>query len=345
MPLTPYSRTYHTVLSSTSNRERTVQRIARDVVVFGSLLLAACGPFNFVPEELEDLAFSSRDVVTYLARQRHDQVAFGNAVLGTASLPSGTRAHGSLRVTATGMGAPELSATPVAVGPQVARTLAVETGTSVGVSAAGAARVFRGFGRGPSRYGAVDVVGTLSWLPDLPASELNIESGSIAGGAGVRIGITDDHDNVPAVSLLLMGMKLPSVRFGADQLPVAGGGTAAVQTDGMEMYSSVTRLAVSKQLGAFGVTAGFGADEIRVEGDLAARIDGRNLPTNEASLGVTDDLRRTTLFAGGSYRRGSITFAGEIGHRSGGSGDEEFNAFASGGGSRVYLNLGVRLGP
>ena len=46
-----------------------------------------------------------------------------------------------------------------------------------------------------------------------------------------------------------------------------------VRVDRMEMYSSVTRLAVSKQLGAFGLTAGFGADEIRVEGDLAPRLN------------------------------------------------------------------------
>lgn len=322
-----------------------MHRIVRIGSVATLFVLTACGgPFTFLPEGMEDVGFTSRDLVSYLARQRHDQSVFGNGILGTASMPDGARLQGAVRVTATTMGTPHMADVPLVVGPEQSKVIGVQTGTSVGVTAEGAARVFRGFGDAGRRYLSVDALASVSWLPPLPESDLNFESSSLAGAAGMRLGITSDHGNVPAITLLVMGRRLPGFAFQTATLPVVGGGTARISTDNIALESSVARLAVSKQLGVFGITAGYGVDEITVEGSVGSTIAGRNLPAPEATIAFAAELRRHTLFLGGSYRTGGVTLAGELGHLSGGQGEYEINTFASGGGSRVYLNLGLRFG-
>jgi hypothetical protein len=103
------------------------------------LVLTACdGPFTFIPDGFEDAAFKSRDAVTYLARQRHAQVAFGTPEIGTAATATGRTPRLGARVTVSGVGSPRFGGVPIRVGDQRARAIPVTTGTSIALTLEGA---------------------------------------------------------------------------------------------------------------------------------------------------------------------------------------------------------------
>lgn len=310
------------------------------------VLLAACdGPFTIIPPGFEDGASKSRDVVSYLARQRQAQVAFGNPEVGTAAGLGEKRTRLGARVSMSSVGSPQLGGVPMRVGDARESNIPVTSGTATSVALEGAARLYRGFERGESRLLSVDLLGRAVLASGLPESDLNISSSSFGGALGLRIGVTEDRGKMPAVSLVFMQGSVPGFTLASDPTPLEGGGSWTVTVDELKMRTNTARIATSKQFGNVGVTLGYGVDVLNTEATIETRFSGRpELGTDVASDGMNEDMRRSTLFGGVTYRMRWVTLGGELGVVQGDRGSNELNTFSSGGGTRSYLSVGARLG-
>jgi hypothetical protein len=310
------------------------------------LAVAACdGPFSIIPPGYEDAAFKSRDMVTYLARQRHAQLAFGTPEIGTAGNVAGRTPRLGARVTVSGFGSPTLTGVPIRVGDQRASTIPVTTATSASLTLEGATQLYAGKQRGERRLFSLDLIGRAYLASGLPESDLNIESSSLGGALGLAFGIVNEHGNTPAVSVMFMQGRLPGFRIASDPYPVEGGGEATVTVNQTRLLTTSTRISTSKTFGKVGVSLGYGVDAMVVETQVGTTISGRpELGGTSASDAIEPEIRRTLLFGGVNYRMRGVTLGGEAGVVGGEKGPSEVNRFGAGGGSRPYLSVGVRVG-
>jgi hypothetical protein len=167
----------------------------------------------------------------------------------------------------------------------------------------------------------------------------------LGGALGLGLGIVNEHGNTPAVSVTFMQGRLPGFPIASDPFPVERGGNAIVTLNTMKLFATSARLSASKTFGTVGVTLGYGVDGLALESTVETQINGHpGLATQTASEAMDPTIRRSLLFSGVNYRWHGLALSGEVGLVGGEKGPSEINSFSSGGGSRSYVSVGVRVG-
>jgi hypothetical protein len=226
--------------------------------------------------------------------------------------------------------------------------------------------VFPGFSPLPlvGGIGAIDVLGSATWLP-FKAFDLEgfgEEAPDLAWGVGARVGLLRESFVMPGISASLMYRRLGQVSFGNVCPSPAPGATVRERPDytfehgacsgagdsgefDFDLSSWSTRLAVSKRLLGFGLTAGLGHDRhasglgygVEVPGLL-----GRNF-VRVSGLDLTSG--RTNAFVNASFTVLLATLGLELGWMQGEqplpefSGDSAFDPRSG----TLFGSVGARL--
>lgn len=252
-----------------------------------------------------------------------------------------------LRVNAVDLRLPDVLGGPDEGGE--VRTIAPLVGADVSV------RAFDGIPLSPTvgGFGAVDLVGSVAWLP---LSEVGTEgfeeSPGVAWGVGARVGVVRESFTMPAVNLSLMYRRVGDVRYGDicrggtydgagfcdDAGPDATSGEARF---GVRSWSA--RATAAKRLWGLGLNGGVGYDWLRA-------TDARYAFGTPADQGFAEDVEasdgRWTVFGGAAYALpvGSLSF--EAGWTGGAAGARP--GYADGdhdpGRGTLWGSLGLRVG-
>lgn len=202
--------------------------------------------------------------------------------------------------------------------------------------------------------GAVDLIGTATWLPlELLGSD-HFRSGSetTSWGAGVRVGLLRESFTMPGASVSIMHHRLGDVAYGEicpSRVPtsISGGqgytleqGTCAspdradLGEFSMDLRSWSSRAVVSKHLLGLGLAAGVGYDRFSSDLTLGARSpETAFVPPPDAYVRITDvDLSQSRLsaFVNGSLSLLVATLAVEGGWMQGGDAVAGYPASVSG---------------
>lgn len=305
---------------------------------------------------LQDACQKSIDLFDFMAPQLGTAVAGGNAVTGQGG------AYGQLgrftiglRATAFEGALPDVQHVAVSTsGPQ-----ASDFGVSreyLGAPAVDAAlAVFPGVGVGPVRVGALDLLATATYVPDVKHDEFSVVTpdGSIKVGYGARLGLLQERGVVPGVAVTYVRRDLPRV----DLLGVvAASGSRLDDTLGvraLRVETQAWRIVAGKRLSIIGISAGAGQDRYESGALLGAVVNETvlGLPitrfeSREVTLSQT--LTRTNYFAGLSLNFPGLRIAGEVGRAQGGRVRTSYNSFderrARADDDLLYVGASVRIG-
>ena len=220
------------------------------------------------------------------------------------------------------------------------------TGSQIlpGAGADAAIGVFGGLPLALTNVGAVDLLLSATYLPELSKSYVSVKlpDGSLKLGYGARIGLLSESILVPGVSLTYMKRDLPTVNLNANS-----GVSDSLFVTGLKVKTTSWRVEASKSLLVFGVFGGVGKDRYEssvdmIRASVGAPVVGR---TSATVTPLPQALDRTNVFAGIKLNLVIFKLAAEIGQSSGGD-VTTFNSFAgsAANASRTYGSLGVRFG-
>lgn len=305
---------------------------------------------------LQDACQKSTDIFDLMAPQLGTALAGGNAVIGQGG------AHGrvgrfsvGLRATALEGSLPDLqNATVSTRGAQVTDYDVNEQ--YLGAPALDAAiAVFPGFGVGPVRVGAVDVLGTATYIPEYEGDGFSVltPDGSLKIGYGARVGLLQETPLLPGVAVTVLRRDLPRV----DLLGVvAASGSRLDDTLGvraLEVETTAWRVVAGKRLAFLGLAAGVGQDRYSSGARLGAVVNESvlGLPVSRfesQEIALSQTLTRTNYFGNVALNLPGLRIAGEIGRAQGGTVGASYNSFAGrrvrADDARLYFGAAVRIG-
>ena len=202
--------------------------------------------------------------------------------------------------------------------------------------------ITRGVPLGVSNVGGIDLLVSGSWLPEVEERDVSLRAtgGSFRIGYGARLGILQETQSTPGVSITYLRRALPNAdieaRSGDDTLQVLA---ARVRADSW-------RLVASRHLAAFGVAAGIGQDRIDSRAAVEAIVnEGPTRVTMGTPRPFSQRLTRQSAFANLSLNVWIVRLVGEVGRTWGGSATT-FNGFAGTSATtpRLYGSVGLRAG-
>lgn len=325
-----------------------------------------------VPASARDFCLSVAQAVESAQPQVGILIAGGNPTIGTAST-GGLRLGVLPRVSA--------SANLNVVFVRIPDILAEQAGSAaqrlndaVGIPAPAlsgtvSVGVFPGVSLLPTvgGVGAVDLLGTASWLP-LSAAGSGFEAGrdNLAYGGGVRVGLLRESFLTPGISVSLMHRRLGTVQYG-NVCEGAGVGQAG-SADGYEFETGSCpgggdpgefaldlsdwsgRAAIGKRLLGLGLTGGIGYDRFASNVDFGFRAPSGALPGRAGYYARATDIEldnsRWSAFVDASFTLLIATIGAEAGWLQGSEPIRGFdlggNEFDPGDGT-FFGSLGVRL--
>ena len=309
-----------------------------------TLALAGCDDYGLLCEgNLVDACSKVRDLATVVTVQLGDEaVASGNAIIGQGgALGNKGRMEASFRAKVTSKGSPQFDNVTVRTDATVgSSTFGVDTRPATSFAGDFALRVSRGDRVGDTRIAALDLIGGFSVTPHLDGGSIETNGSSFGVSLGARLGILQETNSLPAVSLTGMFRTLPKFYATMQSLPTDSGGSVTLSLNNGEILTTGWRLAASKQLGRFGISGGLGRETY--DGTVQIAVDASSIPGGSETINLT--ARRNTAFVGGSLGMGRATLAAELGSVFGGKIPSLNNTFQeSPDAARAYLTLGVRL--
>jgi len=316
-------------------------RLAAPVAL--SLTLAACdGPIAaYCGGDVIDACAKARDLATVVSMQLADEaVADGNAIIAEGGALN-DRAPMELSIRAKVMSRNTPSVDNVTVRNDAttgSSSFGVDAGTAASLTSEFAIRISRGTRVGNTRVAGFDLLGgfRLSRHGD-DGGSVHINGGTAGFSYGARLGILQETDKLPAVSLTGMVRRLPTFSLTTDPLSTEGGfGSVSLSLTNGKIATQGFRLAASKQLGRFGLSGGIGRESYHTTFDFSAAGAG----IEHAAFIAT----RNTAFIGGSLGIRSATLGAELGSVFGGTAPSMTNSFDEvPTAARTFVSLGVRL--
>jgi len=294
----------------------------------------------------ENAKQQAADIFQYMAPQLATAIAGGSPTLGQTSTLGGF-GHFSvgLRGTALKGSIPRVDQFPTCYSGRYSATLPTGTQVIPGVGADAAIGVFGGLPLALTSVGAVDLLLSATYLPEVNKSNVSITlpDGSLKIGYGARIGLLSESLIVPGVSLTYMKRDLPTVNLAANS-----GLADSLFVTGLKLKTTSWRIEASKSLLMFGLFGGVGKDKYKssvdvVRASVGAPVIGRANST--LTPAPTQSLDRTNLFVGLKLNLLIFKIAGEVGQATGGD-VTTFNTFSgsAANASRTYGSIGVRFG-
>ena len=305
---------------------------------------------------LQDACQKSVDLFDFMAPQLGTALAGGNAVIGQGGAFGRLgRLSVGLRATAFDGTLPDLGTVSLSTSGPQSTNIGVSKQYLGAPSADAALAVFGGLPLGPVRVGALDVLGTATYIPTFESGGFSVrnEGGSVKIGYGARLGLLQEGRALPGVAVTYLRRDLPQVDIVGS---VAAGGSRIDDTVGVRSLKSGTdawRVVAGKRLAFIGLSAGAGQDRYKSSAALGAVV-------NEAVLGFpvtrfeADDVKlaqsmtRTSYFADLSFNFPGVRLAGEIGRAQGGNVRTSYNSFDNGRARAqddiTYYGFSLRIG-
>lgn len=327
------------------------------IAVCGAGMLTACDctdctyhcvPPNFCDSRLNDAGGKGQELAYAVGVERADEVAAtGNAVLSEGGSLGGI-GHVSVDIRAKRISrsVPRLAGTAIQTDDSAPLTDIPSTGVgATAVSADFALGLLRGLKLGrDSRIGDLDLLGSVTELQGYGDTDLHLKSSNqISFGIGARIGLLAETSTLPGISYSRWRRSVPRISFRASPVATADGGMMTIGVDQLDVTVNSWRVAASKKLGRFGVTAGIGRDTYDASYTYYATLDEGSSPGANGSQSTGYNLTRKNLFVGASYALSRMTLAGEFGRLSGAAAISYLSA-APATPSRSYASIGVLMG-
>lgn len=197
--------------------------------------------------------------------------------------------------------------------------------------------LYKGYPIGVSRMGGIDLLGSVTYVPDIDSDGVSIATtdGAMKFGVGVRVGILEQSLVVPGVSFSYLQRDLPTLDLSA------AANNATFELNDFSVKTTSWRLNAQKNFLLFQLAAGFGQDTYDSEAEIVAAI------TSPIAAGTTNDneqsLKRTTMYGSLGFNLFLAKVVAEIGRVSGGdvptynTFDEEADK------ARMYGSVGIRI--
>lgn len=195
--------------------------------------------------------------------------------------------------------------------------------------------VFKGFPLGVTRVGGVDLIGSVTYIPEIEGDGTSITptDGSTQFGFGARVGLLEQSLIVPGVSFSYLVRELPTVDLTADAT------NAQFSINDFSVKTKSWRIAAQKNFLLFQLGAGFGQDTYEAAADITGTVNGASTFSSNAS----QDLTRTTMYGNLGFNLFLAKLVAEVGQVSGGD-VTTFNTFANEADkSRLYGTIGLRI--
>src|ERR1700674_953774 len=294
----------------------------------------------------QDACQKAIDLFQYMAPQLGGAITGGNATLGMAGSLGGLgHFSAGFRVNAIQGSIPQVqNVTPSVTG---ATSSVYDTKTTIlpMPTAELAIGVFKGLPLAITNVGGVDVLVSVSYLPEFTNSNVSVKvpNGSLKLGYGARVGILQESLLVPGVSVSYLHRELPTVSIAANS------NSDSLYVNNLSLKSNAWRVMASKSLLLFGLAAGFGQDKYDASTAIAAHVAARTVPPTSAAnagpVSLSQNLTRTNVFADLSMNLLLFKLTGEIGQVSGGT-INTYNTFngKQAADSRIYGSVGARFG-
>jgi hypothetical protein len=295
----------------------------------------------------QDVCQKTIDMFNFLAPQLGTMIAGGNATIGVGGTLGGLgHIYISGRVNAVASDLPAIDqVTPSTDGarsdeyPTVGQVAGIpQVDVAVGV--------FQGLPIGVTNVGGIDLLGSVSYLPSISTSGLDIDTpdGSFKFGGGVRVGIIQETPILPAVSVTYLRRGLPTVNLAANS---QAGDTLRANKVSVKIDSY--RLVVGKTFMTLGVAAGVGRDRYNTSatgsGYVAARAGSEIPSTSVGPIALEQKIDRTTYFVDASLDLPFVKLVGELGRTSSVT-IPTYNTFVatSAGAAMGFASIGLRFG-
>lgn len=283
----------------------------------------------------QDACEKARDMWLYMMPQLGTSLVGGSHTLGIGSTLGGFPHFAiALRANAVMGSLPDLSGMTFAVGAAVNSTIDAPD-QIIGLPGVDfAVGVYKGFPLGVTRIGGVDLIGSVTYVPEIEGDGASIipQDGSTKIGLGARVGLLEQSLLVPGVSFSYLVRDLPVVNL------TASAANAAISLNDFSIKTTSWRLAAQKNLLLFQLGAGYGQDTY----DASAVIAG-TVATLPFSTPAAQNLKRTTMYGSLGINLLLAKIVAEVGSVSGGE-VTTFNTFAEPADkSRLYGSVGLRI--
>lgn len=204
-----------------------------------------------------------------------------------------------------------------------------------------AAGLFRGIPLGVNRIGSIDLIGNLTYVPEIEDDGLSLSptDGSLKVGLGGRVGLLEQSLVVPAVSFSYMVRDVPTLDLAA----TAGDDEIALRSFSVKTQS--WRLAAQKNFTVFQFAFGVGQDTYDSEAGLDVTVNDGVIPGGSASFttDLSQSLTRTTYYGSLGFNLFLAKVVAEVGQVQGGT-VTTYNTFDEAADkSRLYGSLGIRI--
>jgi hypothetical protein len=293
-----------------------------------------------------DACRKAQDLSAFVGTELAAAVPTGNAVLGEADALHATgRMSIALRATSSTRVEPTMQSGALRVDSVASSTtFGVNTNRSTTVTGDLSVGAFRGFRAGATRVGAVDLLGSVSYVPAFGVAQFRARPRGLGLGVGARLGIVGETRAFPAISASVWSRSSGAYKVESDRLATTDGETQTIELDLLQAVTNSYRIAAAKRIGPLGITAGFGEDAYRVSADYRiAEVERETDSGFRHTIGPRS--HRRMVFAGGSYTLGMATIALEAGRFEHGRVIPSINTFAGDGATkaRTFVTLGVRI--
>ena len=154
--------------------------------------------------------------------------------------------------------------------------------------------VYKGFPLGVSRIGGVDLIGSVTYVPEIKNTSGGVsikpDGGSTKIGIGARVGLLEQSLVVPGVSFSYLVRDLPTLDL------AASASDADFNINQFSVKTKSWRLAAQKNLMVFQLGAGVGQDSYTSGADINIAVNNPVPGAASMSTSIKQDLTRTTFY-------------------------------------------------
>jgi hypothetical protein len=297
----------------------------------------------------QDACQKAVDLFQYMAPQLGTVIAGGNATLGQGGTLGGLSMFPfphpkfsiGFRVNALQGSLPDVESAQATPVPGAAQNSMIPVKDQIIPAPAAdvAIGIFKGLPLGLTNVGGVDLLLSAMYIPEFDRSNVSLElpDGGLKIGYGARVGLLQESLLIPGVSFTWLKRDLPKANLSGTT--AAGGLSADLSVNDLDVSTTAWRVVASKSLVFFGLALGAGQDDYK----SSANVVGRSALA-EGTAGVEQSLKRTNYFADLSMNLMILKVIGEVGMVQGGT----VNTFNSWDGKqaadkRMYGSVGARL--
>jgi len=297
----------------------------------------------------QDACQKAVDLFQYMAPQLGTVIAGGNATLGQGGTLGGfatfpfphPKFSVGFRVNALQGSLPDVESAAATPTPGAAQSSMIPVKNQVLPAPAldVAVGVFKGLPLGLTNVGGVDLLLSAMYIPEFDQSNVSLQlpDGNLKIGYGARVGLLQESLVIPGVSFTWLKRDLPKANLSGTT--AAGGLSADLEVNDLEVNTTAWRAVASKSLVMFGLAFGAGQDTYK----SSANVIGRSALA-EGTARVEQELKRTNYFADLSMNLMVLKIVGEVGMVQGGT-VETVNQWdgKQPADKRMYGSVGMRL--